>query len=129
MGYQTSSCIGARQLPYEVSRDYIPVAIEQYKTWQKFQEDRAADLMKNPPSTITRFAMYGFQENETFERPADFDAEVNYTKGSFGYGEGYQMEHRSQVKQARQNAEHLMADIDFLQKRYDNWKPQHDSRV
>jgi len=121
-GWQTASCMGAKYLPYEQSRDRIPAVIEAYKGIRQNNLDRAEELMTNPPATLTRYARYGFQENQTFNKPADFHPETNLQKGSFGYQEGYQMEHRSIVKECRKNAASIEQEIEWLQNRYDTWE-------
>lgn len=122
-GYQSSSCLGARQLPYEVSRDFIPEAIGQYQVWLDHQLSRIDELSNNPPATITRFARSSFEKNEELGRPEGFDAKVNIA-GDVPYHliTPYHSEHRRQVREAGQNAEHLRQDIQWLQQRYENWK-------
>ena len=42
--YQTASCMGARELPFEVSRDVLGSLIEQLKVWAKDQDELAASV-------------------------------------------------------------------------------------
>lgn len=42
-GWQTSSCMGARFQPYEVSADRIPSVIDTYKQWAEREEASAEE--------------------------------------------------------------------------------------
>lgn len=119
-GWQTASCDGARQLPYEVSRDYIPVVIERYKLHAKNQEDMADEMLRTPPATITRFAMYSYGQDETFDKPADFDAYK--AVDSYSGMPGYENEFSKKYKAHRKNVKEINAAIEFLQQRYESWR-------
>lgn len=119
-GWQTASCDGAKQLPYEVSRDFIPVVIERYKNFAANQEALADEMLRNPAPTITRFAVYSFQENQTYEKPADFDPYKTVNAGA--HRPGYEAEFSSQYRNHRRNVKDINSEIERLQKRYDDWR-------
>lgn len=118
-GWQTSSCWGARHLPYEKSCDQIPLCMEFIKAFIVERSLFIESMMKYPPQSISRFR---FHKEETLQRPADFDAEENLKKMSYGYGEGYQMEHRSRVSDSRRQIKNSEHDLDRLAKRLADWK-------
>jgi len=53
IGWQTASCMGARGLPYEVSCNLIPPAIERVSKQIENIENKIKDYMTNPPEKIT----------------------------------------------------------------------------
>ncbi len=126
-GWQTASCDGARQLPYEVSRDYIPVVIERYKMHAKNQEDMADNMLRTPTDTLTRVNFSGFTGKQTssedFTKPEGFDpyATVNQPARSFPYS-SYENEFVKQYEAHRKNVKEIEAAIVFLQDRYDKWE-------
>ena len=126
-GWQTSSCDGAKQLPYEVSRDFIPVVIERYKLHAKNQNDVADEMLRSPADTITRFHMSAFtgkqRDSEDFTKPEGFDpyAAINQGHRAFSFS-SYENEFVKQYEAHRQSAKEIEAAIEFLQKRYDDWK-------
>lgn len=125
-GWQTASCDGARQLPYEVSRDYIPVVIERYKLHEKNQDDMADEMLRNPAETITRFHINRFgssNSSEDFTKPAGFDpyAAVNQGARAFTYS-SYENEFVKQYEAHRKNVKEIQDAIAFLQDRYDKWE-------
>lgn len=119
-GWQTASCDGAKQLPYEVSRDFIPVVIERYKTFAANQEALADEMLRNPAATITRVALYGFQENQTYEKPAEFDPYECVNAGA--HRPGYAAEFSSQYRNHRGNVKSINAEIERLEQRYKDWR-------
>lgn len=43
-GWQTASCSGARELPFELSRDALAAEIERLKAWEKIERDTLANI-------------------------------------------------------------------------------------
>ena len=121
-GWQTASCDGARQLPYEVSRDYIPVVIERYKMHSANQEAMADEMLRTPPATITKFAMNSYQDDQTFDKPADFDAYEIVNADRLTGSSSYQNEYIRKYRAHRSNVKEIAAAIEFLQKRYADWR-------
>lgn len=118
-GWQTASCDGARQLPYEVSRDYIPVVIDRYKMAATNQEALADEMLRTPPATITKVSMYS-NDSQEFEKPADFDAYETVNAGS--HRPGYASEFSRKYRAHRSNVKEINAAIEFLQQRYESWR-------
>lgn len=123
-GWQSASCDGAKQLPYEVSRDFIPVVIDRYETLQ-YMHDRAADeMLREPADEITHTSknLYNGQTTtETYKRPQDFDAYDTVNNG-FSYYDDYAKEFSKQYKEHRKTAKDIASTIEYLQNRYDSWK-------
>lgn len=127
-GWQTASCDGAKQLPYEVSRDFIPVVIERYKVIATNQENLADEMLRNPALKITRMVMSAFtgkpRAPEEFEKPAEFNpyTAVNAGARSFSYNT-YENEFVKQYNAHCGNVKEINAAIESLQRRYDEWVP------
>lgn len=120
-GWQTASCDGARQLPYEVSRDFIPVVIERYKVHAANQEAMADEMLRTPPATITKYAMNSYQEDQTFSKPDDFDAYEVVNADRFTGSSSYQNEYIRKYRAHRSNVKEINAAIEFLTDRYNKW--------
>lgn len=123
-GWQTSSCDGAKHLPYEQSRDLIPVVIKRYEQYRKNNEEREKDLLANPPATITRFARYSYGTDQVVARPADFSVEAALAQSTCDPSRDdqvYNSEYRDAVETARRNQRDIKAAIEQLQARYEAW--------
>lgn len=126
-GWQTASCDGAKQLPYEVSRDFIPVVIGRYKLHAINQENIADEMLRTPASTLTRFNMSGFTGKQTstteFEKPADFDPYATVNNGARHYSYStYENEFAKRYEAHRSNVKEIEASIAFLSDRYNKWE-------
>ena len=121
-GWQTASCDGARQLPYEVSRDFIPVVIERYKLHAKNQEDMADEMLRAPVETITRYATSSYDTDSIFEKPADFDPYKTVNGEVYAMYNTYEYEFKRKYTAHRKNVKEIEEAIEFLQKRYDDWR-------
>lgn len=125
-GWQSASCDGAKQLPYQVSRSFIPVVIERYKLHAANQEHLADEMLIKPTATITRHHISGRTgkeiSTEDFIKPPEFDPYVAVNSGarSFSFST-YENEFVKQYDAHRANVKDIAAAIDFLQNRYDNW--------
>ena len=125
-GWQTASCDGARQLPYEVSRDHIPVVIERYKMHASNQELLADTMLRKPSATLTRIHLnrLGREDSMTeFAKPENFDpyAAVNAGARSFTFS-SYENEFVKKYEAHRANVKEINGSIEFLQQRYESWK-------
>lgn len=116
-GSQTRSCEGARELPYEVSRDIIPVAIKNYTAYLNLNKDNLATLMAGKPE-LTQSFKSSFHEPEVYTRPEGFNA-VTALEG-YSYDK-YVSEFQKQVRQTQRNIEEIGRELTRLQNRYDNW--------
>lgn len=125
-GWQTASCDGAKHLPYEVSRDFIPVVIKRYKLHAINQESLADDMLRNPAVIITRIKRHAYSgkqyDTEDFTKPAGFDPYVAVNSGARAYSYStYENEFVKQYNAHRANVKEIEAAIIFLQDRYDAW--------
>jgi len=121
-GWQTASCFGARELPYEQSRDAIPTCIASIERFIARKEARIAELEMDPPATLThqQYAGFGQTRPVQIEKPADFDpatARADYRIGS------YVSLWLAEKQAAAQAIKASQADIKTLQARYDAWVP------
>lgn len=123
-GWQSASCDGAKQLPYEVSRDFIPVVIARYKLYEQMRNDAADEMLRSPAEQIVRSYknLYsGETTTETFDKPADFDAYDTVNNG-YSYYDDYAKEFSKQYTTYRKEAKDIASTIEYLQNRYDSWK-------
>lgn len=76
-GWQTSSCRGAKHLPYEQSCDLIPVVIKEIEAWIANAREALAKHVAEPPAT-----MFWVKRRDAWDKrgtlvevakPADFD--------------------------------------------------------
>lgn len=122
-GWQTASCMGARHLPYEQSRDLIPSAIEQVRVFIKNQQTRRRELLNTPPATMTIISFY--QDSKTVTRPEGFDPKVNTAKENYSYKRTnmgtYEHEHYHQFGNAEREIRFAKMELTRLQNRYDAW--------
>lgn len=120
MGWQTRSCFGAMHKPYEVSRDAIKACIISYTAAAAAQDEQAADLLANPPATITESSKW--RDDSIYERPENFDgAAIALPKYSPTNG-GYDNKYRKLYKTAILTAAEIREAITFLEQRYDAWE-------
>ena len=128
-GWQTGSCFGARNLPYEVSRNVIPDAQRIVKDTIDRRNNQLRSLLDTPPAIINeevRVRIPGslLRKTETREhaRPDNFSATENF--GATRYAQIYQ---RDVFKLEREIATLLQEQI-YLQERFDNWVPPAGSK-
>ena len=117
-GHQTSSCPGARYLPYEVSRDRIPEVIKNLRGWIKMREDRLAEIVAEPPGELTYVRGTWQPKTFTVTRPDGFDPAVERESNiPYTYASEYWGLRRKLVG----DIAGMKGDIAYLQKRYDEW--------
>jgi hypothetical protein len=116
-GWQTSSCLGARFQPYEVSRARIPEVIEIWEAMKAQREASRAALIASPPETLTRLKRaYGSRETITLTRPEGFDGARNVAAGSYRSG-SYEAEHGFLAARLRDDIAGLRDALSFLRER------------
>lgn len=125
-GWQTESCMGAKYLPYEQSRDRIPEVLEAYKGIYKTWVANRKNFIANPPKELTRYwtDRSGVRhESNTFKQPENFSAKesLKIEKPSW-YDQPYEREFNLAVHDMDRNIRDIKEARDFLQERYDNWK-------
>lgn len=99
-GWQTTSCIGAREKSYEESRDIIPKAISGINAWIELQ---TRVLEKVQSGTIDVQSL---------------------TRGNFLHPDDimYPIRQREEISRIQWSIKMATRDRDRLQKRYDEWK-------
>lgn len=122
-GYQTSSCLGARFQPYEVTCDRIPDVIKIYESSLEAQRISLSKFLAEPPATLTKPVFIGYSQVETYNKPEGFDPVKNATAVCFSYhSQRYESEYAARVRSMRNNIKYMKEDIQFLQKRLTDWK-------
>lgn len=121
-GWQTSSCRGARHLPYEESCDLIPVAIEEINEYVERQQERLTELTLNPPAEL-RCSRYRGARNApeviTVEKPENFNPDHKDYR-PYSYSTIYHDQRYDLAKKIG----YALHDKAFLEKRLANWKPK-----
>jgi hypothetical protein len=121
-GWQTSSCWGARHLPYEKSCDQIAPYIEHVKEYVENQKLINKELVENPPETITEYIGYPTSRKpEVYPRPEGFDAKKNLEEGSYSYSKSYEYEHRANHSLHKREIETGEREIKRVTARLANW--------
>jgi len=118
-GWQTASCMGALHLPYEVSRDLIPVAITSLEKYIYNTTVALEGFIKNPPSVLS-VKVYSSSRTNKYEdksKPENF-SEKNSIR-PYSYESAYHR-HKYDMQNGIKSAK---LQVEYLQKRYDNWKP------
>lgn len=115
-GWQTSSCFGARWQPYEAARDAIPEAIKSLEAFAARLAARNAEMLAEPPATLTAQPRYRGDRSRTFTKPEGFVAVARAS-----YRTPYESEFWHQVHANRREIESAQAQRSFMQDRFDNW--------
>lgn len=121
-GWQTSSCPGAKKLPYEVSRAQIPPTIEAIERYKAGAEAALKGLLASPPETLTfqRRDAWGkpLGEPRVYKRPEGFDPLKKV--GSYSAW-SYESVFYPEVSTKQRQITAATHDIESLHKRYDAW--------
>jgi hypothetical protein len=122
-GWQTASCMGARHLPYEVSCDVLPVAIESIQNYILDVQKEFAEFLVNPPETIlvrnwqySAFHSGNQKKYNEEKRPDGFTFNVQ-SYSSRGYEQGYTAKYH-EFRNILKNADISLA---YMQNRLNNW--------
>lgn len=118
-GWQTSSCMGARHLPYEVSCDLIPEAIEAVKSFIERTTLAIEDMKVNPPAELPYTRGSWNKETTMIQRPADFKVD-GYKSSRFG---SYDTLFHSRIYDMEVTIRFANGDLKFMEERLANWKP------
>lgn len=118
--YQTASCFGARHLPYEVSRDALPLAIDYGKATLVRVEEARRKMLAEPPITLT--VGEGTMLKKAVPKPEGFSAkERPVTWRPWTYEAAFW----SIINEQGRTITAIKNDIKFWQHRYDTWvQPQ-----
>ena len=119
-GMQTSSCYGARSLPYEVSCNAIPGYIERLERCLENNEVRLIDLMKNPPMELTYFRL---GDSKKVVRPEGFDADKCIDAYTFSaMSSRYEITFQNLIKSIKRDIQNIPKDIEYFKARIANWR-------
>lgn len=119
-GWQTASCIGARHLPYEVSCDFIPVAIASVKAYIDRTEIALALHFTFPPNTLHYTRGSWNKERIAVERPANFEPFGSSHRMRF---HKYDAVFDNVAHEMKRGIEFAKRDLEYLTKRLADWKP------
>jgi len=119
-GWQTPSCMGARQLPYEVSKDMIPPTIERVKEFIASERKALKSFLENPPETLISMV---WGKTETYNRPEGFKYDEN--RGGYGFAQRYESEYSNRKYNLEQSIKRARRDLVNLEKRLANWKQKY----
>jgi hypothetical protein len=112
-GQQTASCDGARQKPFEVSRDHLATHIKDIHSSIEHHKKEAAELPNRTDTLYKNVRLGGFGHNakhELREYPHGHERYEDVKKEKI-------QGHNNQVK--------LLTDyVEYQQKRHDGWKPK-----
>jgi hypothetical protein len=121
-GFQTSSCPGARELPYAESCDFLRSYIPTLAGAAAVAKAAAARFLENPPETITvsrKSSFTGKTEATTYERPKGFKV-TDYSSIPRTYANAY----ANRLGNMQQEAKGLAQYVEFLRARLAAWTPK-----
>lgn len=119
-GYRTASCFGARELPYEVSRDAISKALVSVRNALETEQANEIKWTATPPAKIEKKAKHSYDDDQVFIKPAGFDPQNNFRANWSGT---YESAYDSLIRETQRNIKEIKAEIEFLTNRFDAWKP------
>lgn len=124
-GWQTESCQGARNLPYEVSCALIPPVIEMVKKYIVNVKALQKEWHDNPPAELAEPIRWKghVPEKVSHPKPADFDPDKN--SGSFNMTPDgrYRSIYAHFVYRRKTALEQAERGVKRLEKRVADWKP------
>lgn len=121
-GWQTKSCFGARNLPYEISCDAIPLAIESLKTYIFNEKNHLSQIMANPPEFLEKSEYTGFSGRHMvkYNKPAGFNPKKK--DGSYSFmTQQYEIAFSNLKSEIEKNIESSYKYIEYLEERLRNW--------
>jgi hypothetical protein len=120
-GWQTASCFGARHLPYEISCDAIPQAIEKVRKFITSQSNRLLNFIANPPETLTINKRYPQRGTEEVSRPINFDPDKDHC---YSMRQVYELAYQREKYQIETSIKHAKNDLAYLLDRLSSWTPK-----
>lgn len=137
-GWQTASCSGARELPFEVSRDALRSLIENLKDWKERAILALADVELERTPIIVELPDYTAPRDRLGERPskrvevtrATFDAiRAENEKGFTTYRlHSFEAVKADNVAKREREISGVRSEIKAQQARFDGWKQTHEWR-
>ena len=119
--WQTASCSGTKQLPYEVSRDFLPVVIKTVEANIVKHTTAFQEFVANPPAVLRhrRTDAYGRTISlKEIAKPEDFDPKTPVWAGRWSYSELY----KDEIHTFEKCIEQAKDRVEYLQERFNNWK-------
>lgn len=121
-GWQSSSCEGARYLPYEKSCDRLKEVLVMVKQFVESQEKELENFLINPPVTISvRERLYGGREGkEIILAKPD-----NFVQNSYGSNtpRTYENAYDNQKRGYERTIRMAKIDVASMERRLAEWKP------
>lgn len=132
-GWQTASCMGAKYLPFEVSRERLGDLIRALQDMVKTREQRLIDVTAETvsvPFTYSERLGLGFTKrvNKTVQvTRATFDKIKAELGGKFAQNCVYRFDDLMRREQSHVESElrHLRSDLAMHEKRFAEWKQTH----
>lgn len=118
-GWQTESCAGAKNLPYEQSCDVLPNVIATTRDYIGQTETNKKTFAENPPNELI---WKGFFDNEfvVLRRPEGFNPEgENFIRRPGTY----ENEYNKKLYEMEKAIEMAKFDLIFMENRLKNWIP------
>jgi hypothetical protein len=127
-GWQTASCMGAKHLPYEVSRDLIPVAKEAVERFVVDCEEAIAREQAEPREVFkvrSRRDYHNTMPLIEVKRPDGFNPADPAERHHFDNNRDgtYRFVRRRFLWDMEQEVRYGRLDVEALQVRYDAWTP------
>ncbi len=120
-GWQTSSCMGARHLPYEKSCDLIPSVIATIRSYIDANTITLAEFIANPPSSLPYTPYRG-----AYAVPAPIQVFKPEGFSPTGYrtyrADAYDTLFHNRVYAGEQALVYAKKDLEYLKERLANWK-------
>ncbi len=130
-GWQTPSCMGARFLPYEQSRERIPVVVDMAKSALVSQESGLATLLALPAEfrILLDYSGRPLVEPKVVAKPEYFTCVTQLDEAtSYGWHMKYRIGTYEQIlseriSRAAKGIRDTKETITYLERRYDAWVP------
>lgn len=122
-GWQTASCMGARELPFEVSRDALGRWIESVKVWLVDADKRALEL---PTTTATLFRDEEVKDERGHTLYLGHGRSARKVTKAVGYKPGHPLYPKllaAAIARNEADRKRFASEVKEQTKRYSEWKP------
>jgi len=129
LGWQTASCPGARQLPYEVDRSAIKRTVAGLQDWIAGAERTTAEWIAKPPAALSYQHRVGgpsyrpLYETRSEPRPEGFDPAAVFPRVGREDELRYARLFASRQAERAEAVRGAQATVKELQARFDAWAP------
>lgn len=127
-GWQTSSCMGARALPFEASRDKLAEWIEVLRDLLRRNRERQVKIENETTELAFSFFALTVRREETIYLTRDtFEASRSEHKNSFNTHSLYSFEilKARSIARAKREETQLQSEIAHQTKRHNEWRQSH----